>query len=365
MQKTSVSAVLEGKRRMSIQEFELPNLKNDDALLRMELVGVCGSDVSLYNEKFGPRPYPIILGHEIVGYIEEAGDKFLKKNGLNIGDRVIVEFSFGCGDCLNCINGKYIACEKSNYYGSRISCAEPPYLWGGYGQYLYLPYKAMVHKISKEMPKETAVLVSAVIANALRWLRQVGNVSIGDTVVIEGVGQQGLAGTAIAKEAGANLVIVTDLSKSIEKFELAKLMGADICINADKDDVEEVIRNITNGNMADILMDVTGNANAAKRSHKLVRKNGTVVLPGLYGSEQEIPIILDEIIRKEVKVLGVFSHDNKAVVPAIKLAEKHNYPWEKIITDFCKLEDAEKAIQLAGGEIEGKNPIKVVIDPWS
>jgi len=364
MKETSLSAVLEGKRKMVIREFELPIIKDDDALLRMELVGVCGSDVSIYNEKFGPRPYPLILGHEIVGYIIKAGEKFLKKNNINIGDRVIVELSFGCGDCINCINGRYIACEKKYYYGSRISCAEPPFLWGGYGQYLYLPYRAMVHKISKEMPRETAVLVCAVIANAIRWLRQVGNVSIGDFVVIEGAGQQGLAAAAIAKEAGASLVIVTDLIKTKERFELAKRMGADVCINVEKQDVVEEIKKVTNGHMADIVMDVTGNPVAAKRSYKLVRHGGTVILPGLYGSEEEIPIALDEVIRKEVKILGVFSHDNKAVVPAIRLAEKGNYPWEKIITDVYKLNDAEKALQFAGGELEAKKPIKVAIDPW-
>jgi len=117
------------------------------------------------------------------------------------------------------------------------------------------------------------------------------------------------------------------------------------------------------GRMADLVMDVTGNPKGCATAIDLVKKKGTVILPGLYGMDREIPLILDKIVYKEVRVQGVFSHDFRSVIPAIQLAESGKYPLEKMVTHRFPLEEAEKAVKLAGGEIEGDDPIKVVITP--
>jgi threonine dehydrogenase-like Zn-dependent dehydrogenase len=110
-------------------------------------------------------------------------------------------------------------------------------------------------------------------------------------------------------------------------------------------------------------MDVTGNPKGAATAIDLVKKRGTVILPGLYGMDKEIPLVLDQIIYQEVRVQGVFSHDFRSVIPAIHLAESKKYPLKKMVTHRFPLEEAEKAVKVAGGEIEGENPIKVVITP--
>jgi alcohol dehydrogenase len=191
----------------------------------------------------------------------------------------------------------------------------------------------------------------------------IAGVSHGDTVVIEGPGQQGLAGVIVAKEAGAEKIIVTGMTKDRARFKLAKTFGAGEIIDVGKVDPLERVKEITQGRMADLVMDVTGNPKGCVMAIDLVKKKGTVILPGLYGMDKEIPLVIDKIVFKEVRVQGVFSHDFRSVLPAIQLAESGRYPLEKMVTHRFPLEEAEKAVRLAGGEIEGEDPIKVVIIP--
>jgi len=365
MMKTSKTAVLEGPGRMTLREFPLPEIGPDEGLLRVEMVGVCSSDVGMYRGKAtrAPRPYPIIMGHEIFGSIARIGREASKRHSLKEGDRAIVEYAFGCGACVYCKKGDYIHCDSLLTYGSMISCKEPPHLWGAYSEYLYLSPKAMVHKVKKDLLPEVGVLICAVFGNAIRWLSMIGGIFPGDTVVIQGPGQQGLAGVIVAKEAGAGKIIVTGMTKDKGRFELAKTFGADEIINVEKTNPFEAVKVTTQGTMADIVMDVTGNPKGAVTAIDLVRKKGTVILPGLYGMDTEIPLILDKVVYKEAKLQGVFSHDFRSVIPAIQLAESGKYPLEKMVTHRFPLKEAEKAVRVAGGEIEGEDPVKVVIIP--
>jgi len=357
--------VLEAPGRMVMREFPLPAIGTDDGLLKVEMVGVCGSDVGMYQGKAtrAPRPYPIIMGHEIFGTIVEVGEKASQRWNLKDGDRAIVEYAFGCGECFYCQQGDYIHCEAMFTYGSMISCKDPPHLWGAYSEYLYLPPRAMVHRVGQDLLPEVGVLVCAVLGNGIRWLQTLGGLCPGDTVVIQGPGQQGLASIIAAKEAGAEKVIVTGMTRDRVRFELAKTVGADQIIDVERDDPIERVKEITGERMADIVLDVTGNPKGAIAAIDLVKKKGTVILPGLYGMDREIPLVLDKIVYKEVRVQGAFSHDFRSVIPAIRLAESKKYPLEKMVTHRFALEEAERAVRVAGGEIEGEDPIKVVIIP--
>jgi alcohol dehydrogenase len=363
--KTCKAVVLEEPKRMALREFPLPVIGPDEGLLKVEMVGVCGSDVGMYRGKAtrAPRPYPIIMGHEIFGTVVEVGERASKRWTLKEGDRAIVEYAFGCGECFYCKQGDYIHCEKMYAYGSMISCKNPPHLWGAYSEYLYLPPRAMVHKVSQSLLPEVGILICAVLGNAIRWLQMIGGVKEGDVVVIEGPGQQGLAGVIVARETGAKKVIVTGMTGDRIRLELAKTFGADELINVEKDDPIERVKEITEGRMADLVMDVTGSPKGAITAIDLVKKKGTVILPGLYGMDREIPLILDKVVYKEVRAQGVFSHDFRSVLPAIQLAESGKYPLEKMVTHRFPLKEAERAIRVAGGEVEGEDPIKVVIVP--
>lgn len=359
------SMVVETPGRMAMREFAVPKIGDEDGLLKVEMAGVCGSDPGMFKGKATALAirYPLILGHEIVGRIEKIGDKAAARHKVKKGDRVIVETAFGCGYCQACLTGNYVQCEAQRFYGHTIPCSEPPHLWGAYGQHLYIAPRAMVHRINDNLPPEEAVFICAVLGNAIRWLRVLGGVSIGHTVVIEGPGLQGLAAVIVAKESGADKIIVTGLGKDTRRFELAREFGATHCLNVERQNPEEAVREITQGAMADVVMDVTGNPEAAQKTLDLVRKRGTIVMPGIYGANKEIPLILDKIVFKEIKIQGVLSQDITSVLPAIKLAESRRYPLGKMITHRFSLEEAEKAVRLVGGETPDAEAIKVVIVP--
>ncbi|NLD49150.1 MAG: alcohol dehydrogenase catalytic domain-containing protein [Clostridiaceae bacterium] len=355
------AAVLTGIRSMEIQEFPRPQIKDDDMLMKVDMVGVCGSDPGYYFGKM-EVPFPIIMGHEIVGTVEEIGDEMSQLKGIKKGDRVVVETHFGCGQCNECLSGNYKHCVLFRCFGVFMSSSTPPYLWGAYSEYLYVPRVAVVHKIDRDVPLEAAVLTCAVIGDSIRWVRTIGGVTIGDTVVILGAGQQGLGAVVAARESGASKIIVTGTKRSSRRLELAKEFGADYIVNGDETDVVDFVNDITNGKLADVVFDASGNVKAIESATDLVRKRGTIVTPGLYSGRASID--LNKLVLAEQKLLGAFTHDLNSVIPAIKLIESRKYPLEKMVTHKYTLEEAEKAVLVAARELkDGENPIKVVIEP--
>ncbi len=350
---------------IEMQEFPLPEIGEDDGILKLELAGVCGSDPGIYKGKLGraPRPYPIILGHEIVGRVYKMGKKAQKRHHVQEGDRVIIEYAFGCGICRPCLSGRYTLCESHYTYGSMISCKAPPHLYGAYADYLYIHPRAMVHRIGNQISAKTGVLICAVLGNAVRWLRHTGGVSLGQTVVIIGPGQQGLAGVIVAKESGAEPIIVVGLDKDQRRLDMAKRFGADVVINADREDPVKAVSQVTGGAMADLVMEATGHISGPPLAISLAGMGARVILPGLYGQENSVPLLLDQVVFKELKLSGVFSHDFHAVEPAIKIAAQGAYPLEDMISHCFPLEDAKEALKLAGGELPGELPMKIVLDP--
>lgn len=363
MKGESRAVVLTAPGVIELRRFPLPRIGDEDGLLEVELVGVCGSDPGIFSGRStrGDRPYPIILGHEIVGRVVEIGSKASARLDVSVGDRVVLEYAFGCGLCDMCLSGHYTLCSANLTYGSMISCKDPPHLFGGYSEYVYIHPRAMVHKVGEEVSPEVGILICAVLGNAIRWLRQIGGVSIGDAVVIIGPGQQGLAAVAVARESGAEPIIVVGLSRDAQRLEMAKEFGAHITINAEQEDPVEVVSGATCGRMARVVMDVSGNPQGARTAIAVAGKRAKVVLPGIYKKEVTLP--LDQAVFKELSLLGVFSHDFLAVRPAITMAKKGRYPWERLITHRLPLEEAQRALRLVAGEEPGEMPLKVALDP--
>ena len=358
-----ISAVVEEPGRMALKEFELPELGPEEALLRVEMVGVCGTDPKYYHGAIAHIQYPVILGHEILGHIFKIGEAAARRYGVGVGDRVVVEASISCGACRYCLVGSYRLCENKRGYGSRVPSSEPPHLWGAYGQYMYISQGSIVHRISPEVPAEAAVLANAVIANGIQWVRLVGGASMAQAVVVQGAGPQGLAMTIAAKESGAFPIMITGLSVDQDRFELAREFGADYCIDVQEEDPVDRVREITGGSMADLVVDVTGSPEAIQKSVEMVRKQGTLVAAGLTGAQTMTPLPMDTIVFNEIRIQGVLSKGVEAVAAAVKLIESGRYPLEKMVTHRYPLAAAEEAVRTVGREIPGSYPIKAVLVP--
>jgi threonine dehydrogenase-like Zn-dependent dehydrogenase len=200
-----------------IRDFPMPDIPEDSALLKMEVAGICGTDVKLYQHP--PSDAPVIMGHENIGLIAKAGVEFTRRKGFKEGDLVFVEHYVMCGKCEWCHIGQYRHCENTDWrhnpdairYGY-TSAEKAPHLWGGFAQYVYLPWNSVVHHVPKGVTPELAGLVTP-MANGVEWSLFDGGVGYNTSVLIQGPGQQGLSQTVIAKQAGAALIIVTGTSK--------------------------------------------------------------------------------------------------------------------------------------------------------
>jgi alcohol dehydrogenase len=360
MPKKVRAAVVEAKSKMAIREFDMPEIGREDGLLKVEMVGVCGTDTVLYSGALKLHDFPFILGHEILGRVAKVGDIASKRWGVKEGDRVTMEALVRCGYCRNCMVGDYRFCENKIDIGF-ATCTPPPHLFGAYSEYLYLFPGSALYKISEKVPSEAAVLVNAVISNAVRWGRLVGDFALGDAVVIQGAGRQGLALVCVAKESGCNPIIVTGVSTDKERFALAEEFGADYCINVDVEDPVERVREITAGKMADVVVDVSGNGKTIPISIDMVRKQGKVVIASL--THSQIPINMDKIVDSDIKLVGVFTSDARSMTKAVKLVESRKYPLEKMVTHKFSLDEAEKAVQTAARYFKDISPIKCVIIP--
>lgn len=354
--------VLERAEVLVPREFEIPAINDDDGLLYVEMAGICHTDVELFR---GTTTYslPIIPGHEIVGRIAAVGPVAAARWGVKPGDRVAVESIVRCGFCPNCIIGRYKHCPNAQVYGTLTSCDLPPHLWGSYSEYMYLAPGAIVHKVPDDMSPELATLLCVAIANGIQWTTVKGEVRLGSTVVIQGVGPIGLSAVAAASEAGASLVIATGLGSDGYRLELAREFGADITVDVEAEDVVDVVRHATGGAMVDVVLDTTGSSKAIVTSTKLVRKGGTVVNAGLTGDATLTEIALDSLMLPEIRLQHVFTYEYQSVRAALALILKNKYPFEKLITHHFPLARAEEAIRMAGREVEGDQPIKVAIVP--
>jgi threonine dehydrogenase-like Zn-dependent dehydrogenase len=360
-----VRAVVQtGPRQMEIREFPRPVIgPGDGALLRVEACGICGSDVEQYKGAMGTRGLPMIPGHEPLGIIEEIDPATAARWGVSAGDRVAVEILIPCRSCDLCLAGRYMQCK--NRPGSHGGYNPPERglgLWGGYAEYMHLHPNSIVHPMRADIPAEIAVMFNPLGAG-VRWALQYGGVHLGSSVLVLGAGQRGLATILASKYVGAGLIIATGLARDAKKLALAREFGADHTINVDEEDTVQRVRELTGGDGADVVLDLTPMAQQPVRDAiEAVRWGGTIVLAGLKG-HKEIPITTDTLINKALTVKGAFSVDAAAYTDAIKLIESGKFPLEKMQTHKYGLDDVEHAIKLLAGEVPGEDGIHVAVMP--
>ncbi len=359
------AAVQVGPGQIELREFPRPRTGPDDGLLRVEANGICGSDVETYRGHLGgPRP-AFIPGHEPLGIIEEVGELAASRWGVQPGDRVALEVIVPCRSCQDCLTGRYQFCRNRKYGHGVTGIDTEPALWGGLAEYMYISPTSVLHKMDPGLPAELAATYNAVGAG-VRWACHLGEVRVGETVLVLGAGQRGIAAVVAARAAGAGTIIITGLTADAHKLALARELGADHTIVVDGDEAEDTVERveeITGGELADLVLELTPLA-AGPVSDALLaaRRGGRVVLAGLKGN-REIPVRTDLIINRALTVRGAFGVDAKGMSDAIALIESRRYPLEKMHTHTFGLDDAELAIQTLGGDVAGEHAIHVSVHP--
>lgn len=358
--KTSFAMVQTGTRLLEPRDIPIPEIDDDTAILELEACGICGSDLEQY-EGVIPVDLPLVPGHEPLGRIARIGDRAARRWKVDVGDRVAVETMLSCRFCNRCLGGQYHLCQDRKIY-SYIPLSEAPGLWGAYSQYMFLHPNTIVHKICADIPAEIAVMFNPLGAG-FRWAVELPQTRPGDTMVILGPGQRGLASVIAAKQAGAGMIIVTGLEADRNKLALAKQFGADHTIDVDNEHAVRRVKELTNGG-ADIVVDVSAFATSpVKDAVQMVRPGGKVILAGVKGMKVVEDFISDYIVLKEINVQGAIGVTSSGYQSAIKLIESGSSLIAQMHTHSFDLQDADLAIRTLGREITGDESIHSCLIP--
>lgn len=364
MPKTSRAVVQTGPRRLEMRELPIPDLTDDTALLRIEACGICGSDAEQYAGLL-PVRMPLIPGHEPLGIVERIGDRAAKRWKVDAGDRVAVEALIPCGHCGDCRAGRYQLCRgRGAMLGhGYVPLSRAPGLWGAYADYMHLDAASIVHRVRADIPASLAVMFNPLGAG-FRWAVEIPNLRPGDSLLILGPGQRGLASVIAARAAGAGTIMITGLGRDAAKLALARELGADATIDVEQEDAGARVLELTGGRGADIVVEVSANATEpVAESLRYVAPGGTVVLAGVKGFKPVPDFISDLAVIKEVTIKGAFGVTARAYEQAIKLIESGRVPLEKMHTHDFPLEQAELAIQTLAGEAAGPPSIHSCLLP--
>jgi threonine dehydrogenase-like Zn-dependent dehydrogenase len=364
-----LAALKVGPSTTELRELDLPPLPADVALMKVEVAGVCGTDVSQY--RLPLRGGPLVMGHENVGRLTRVGQTFAAHKGMKEGDLVFLEHYLPCGHCEWDHIGEYRHCAATEWfydpkairYGY-TSTDIAPGLWGGFSHYLYLPLNAVLHKVPAGLTPEEAG-VATPMSNGIQWALIDGGIGYGSTVLIQGPGQQGLCCLMASKHAGADLVIVTGTSKDARRLEVAKAFGADHVIDVQKEEPLARILEMTDGRGVDVVIDCTVGAGTAPTLlgiEALKRRGGTMVVQG--EGNQEFPNFpIGRLTRKGITLKSARGHSYRAVELALHQLASHRFPLELMMTHTFGLAEVDHAIKSVGGQ-GAPGAIHVSVLPW-
>lgn len=279
---------------VELREVVIPEIGDDDVLLRVGAVSVCGSDVhQCYNTHSWPVNLPVTLGHEFAGTVAKAGRAV---KGFREGDRVVSETAaVVCGECLLCRTGRYNLCPHRKGFGYGIN--------GAMASYVKVPARCL-HRIPDTLPFELACLAEP---HSVAYNAMCVNSTIrpGDMVVVLGPGPIGLLCARMAALAGADPLIVVGLPADAARLETATRLGAHRVVNAAAESVDDVVRSFSPLG-ADLVCEASGASRPLDLALALARPDGQVTKVGW--SPDLVPININPLVQKNLRLQGSFSH---------------------------------------------------------
>src|SRR5688572_23833673 len=279
---TMKANVFHGKNKIRVEEVEKPRAGIGEAVLRVTLTTICGTDLHIVRGEYPVRP-GLVIGHEPVGVIEELG---LGVEGLEVGDRVLVGAITPCGQCRACLSGHHSQCGHGGGYEALGGWRLGNTLNGAQAEYVKIPYaQANLAKIPDDLSDEQVVLLADIASTGFSGAES-GGVRLGDAVVVFAQGPIGLCATAGAKLMGASLIIGVDGDET--RLAMAKRMGADVVIDYRHEDVVARVKALTGGG-ADVAIEALGTQQTFESALRSLRPAGTLSSLGVYSGKLQMP----------------------------------------------------------------------------
>ncbi len=324
------TAVMTGIGEVEIQSRPIPSPAAGEVLVKVEYVGICGSDLHYYESgrigNFIVEP-PFVLGHEAGGTVVELGEGV---TGLKVGDKVALEPGKTCGHCEHCKEGKYNLCEDVIFF------ATPP-VDGVFQE--YVAHEAgLCFKIPENMSTMEAALIEP-LAVGMHAANQ-GGAHLGQTAVVTGAGCIGLCSMLSLRAMGVSRIIVVDVMQ--KRLDKALELGADYVINGKEEDTVARIRELTNGRGADLGIETAGSQVTATQLIQAAKKGSTIVFVG-YSASGEMTLPIGMALDKELTFKTVFRYRN--IYPmAIEAVSSGKIRIKDIVTNYFELDDIKNAL---------------------
>ncbi len=331
---------------LRIDSISIPEIGEEEVLVRIKACGICGSDIHIVYEGVTPTAYtPITLGHEPSGVIFALGSEV---KGWGIGDRVTVNPFITCGKCINCLSGNSQICLSRQVIGIHTD--------GGLAEFLKIPAKNLL-RLPNNIPFDQGGIVVDAVATPFHAITKRGGLKTGEKVAIFGCGGLGIHGVQIAKICGASLVIAVDTIDSA--LVKAKKVGADEAVNPYRDSPVKKIREITKGMGVDLALEFIGLKETIAQAIESVRVGGRVVVVGL-GPEDVILPPPTQIVRKELSFLGSYGSTTTEIQSVIDLVSSGRLNLSDSITERFRVEEVNEGLNHLHKKIG--NPIRIVIE---
>ncbi len=315
------------------------------------MAGICGTDVHLWKGEL-PIALPVILGHETVGRIEAIGegvDKDWSGETLQVGDRVTWNPGLTCGTCYYCAEKKIpTRCVNRRAYGISQPCSSAPHFLGGYAELHYLRPRSTVFKLPPDLPTESVIGAGCALNTALHGIERTG-IGLRDIVVVQGAGPVGIAALATAKSAGASQVIVIGAPK--HRLEMARRFGADHIIDIDQvrtpADRIAVVRELTRGYGADVVLECVGMPAAVVEGMEMCRDGGKYLILGHYCDAGTVAWNPHVVTRKQLSVFGSWSSEPRHMKMAIEFLRttQKQFPFADMVSHRFSLNETNEALE--------------------
>ena len=329
--------------KLRIDSVEMPEVGPNDVLVDIKASGICHSDLN-YRDGVSPvSKLPLILGHEIAGLVSKTGERV---KGIEEGDRVCVHYIRSCGDCSFCRTDRENFCEEYQMIGKDVD--------GGFAEYIAVPASNAL-KLPGTLPFEQACILGCAVSTTYHALKR-GRIRAGDTVVVYGVVGLGAQAIQLAKIFNAKKVVAVDVSD--EKLKLAEKLGVDEIVYAAVDDPARRIEAMSEGKLADLVLDFVGTAKVIEQEIRCVGKGGRMVLIGI-GQDDIRVSPYKTIIGKEMELIGVNDHLRSELVQLIDIVGSGSLDLSKSITHRVHLDEVNTGLEILEERIG--NPIRVVV----
>jgi alcohol dehydrogenase len=353
---TMRAAVLHAPGDLRVEQVPRPVPGPGEALVRVTMTTICGTDVHILKGEYPVRP-GLVIGHEPVGVIEELGPGVA---GYEIGERVLIGAITPCGQCHACLAGHLSQCGHGSGYEALGGWRFGNTIDGAQAEFVVVPAaQANLARIPDDVTDEQAVLLADIASTGFSGAES-GQVRLGDSVAVFAQGPIGLCATAGAKLMGAGLIIGVDTDP--DRREISRRMGADVVLDPSAVDVVEEIKRLTGGIGVDVAIEALGLQATFEAALRVVRPGGTLSSLGVYSGKLEMPYDAFAAGLGDHRIVTTLCPGGKERMERLlKLVQAGRFDPAPLITHRMKLDDIVEAYALFAERREGV--LKVAITP--